>query len=131
MSRVLVVDDHAVIRRGVQSILNSFPEWQICGEAANGQEAVDKARKLRPDLVILDINMPILNGLAAARAILRDHPETKVLIFTVHDSEQTVREIKAAGAHGYLSKSNLGDDLVRVVRDLLNAKGRATAAAPN
>jgi len=128
---ILIADDHEMLRRGLRTMMEKEQQWQICGEAANGQEAVDKARKLRPDLVILDINMPILNGLAAARAILRDHPETKVLIFTVHDSEQTVREIKAAGAHGYLSKSNLGDDLVRVVRDLLNAKGRATAAAPN
>jgi PAS domain S-box-containing protein len=128
---ILIADDHEMLRRGLRTMMEKEQQWKICGEAANGQEAVDKARNLRPDLVILDINMPILNGLQAARAILRDHPETKVLIFTVHDSEQTVKEIQAAGAHGYLSKSNVGDDLVRIVKDLLNAKSRATAAAPN
>jgi len=74
---------------------------------------------LQPDLVILDINMPVLNGLAAVRQILRNSPRSKILVFTVHDSEQTEKEIRAAGAHGYLSKSDASEDLLRVVKELL------------
>jgi DNA-binding NarL/FixJ family response regulator len=99
-------------------MLEKEPDWEICGEAVDGQEAVDMAATLRPDLVILDINMPGLNGLVAMRHIVRNSPQTKILIFTVHDSEQTVKEFQAAGAHGYLTKSNASDDLLRVVRDL-------------
>ena len=83
---------------------------------------------LRPDLVILDINMPVLNGLAAVRQILRNAPHTKILVFTVHDSDQTVKEIQAAGAHGYLSKSNASDDLLRIVKELLASKTSSLSA---
>jgi two-component system NarL family response regulator len=85
----------------------------------DGQEAIDKASKLNPDLVVLDINMPVVNGLAVVRQILRRRPETKILVFTVHDSDQTIQEILAAGAHGYLSKAKGGQDLVYVIRELL------------
>jgi len=112
-------------------MLETETEWEICGEAINGQDAVDKARSLRPDLVILDINMPILNGLAAVRQILRNSPETKVLVFTIHDSDQTATEVKQAGAHGYLSKKNAGADLLRTARDLLkDAISYSMAAGP-
>jgi PAS domain S-box-containing protein len=117
--KILIADDHEMLRRGIRAMLETETEWEICGEAINGQDAVDKARTLRPDLVILDINMPILNGLAAVRQILRNSPETKVLVFTIHDSDQTATEVKEAGAHGYLSKKNAGADLLRAARDLL------------
>jgi PAS domain S-box-containing protein len=117
--KILIADDHEMLRRGIRAMLETETEWDICGEAINGQDAVDKARTLRPDLVILDINMPILNGLAAVRQILRNSPETKVLVFTIHDSDQTATEVKEAGAHGYLSKKNAGADLLRAARDLL------------
>ncbi len=126
--QILIADDHEMLRRGVRTILENEPDWEICGEAFNGQDAVAKANSLRPDLVILDINMPVLNGLAAVRLILRNRPQTKILVFTVHDSDQTVKEIQAAGAHGFLSKSNASDDLLRVVRELLGTKGSAAAA---
>ena len=126
--RILIADDHEIVRRGVRTMLQSEKNWEICGEAIDGKEALDKAAALRPDLVILDINMPVLNGLAAVRQILRKRPQTKILVFTVHDSEQTVKEITAAGAHGYLSKNKAGQDLLRVVRELLGPK---TAAAAN
>ena len=127
--QILIADDHEMLRRGVRTILENEPDWEICGEAFNGQDAVAKANSLRPDLVILDINMPVLNGLAAVRLILRNRPQTKILVFTVHDSDQTVKEIQAAGAHRFLSKSNASDDLLRVVRELLGTKGSASTAA--
>ena len=117
--QILIADDHEMMRRGIRAMLESETEWEICGEAVNGQEAVEKASGLRPDLVILDINMPVLNGLAAARQILRKAPGTKTLIFTVHDSDQTAKEVQGVGAHAYLSKNNAGAELLRVVKDLL------------
>lgn len=120
--RILIADDHEVLRSGLKTMLQNSDEWEVCGEAANGQEAVDKAAVLRPDLVILDINMPVLNGLAAVRRILLSGEPTKVLMFTVHDSEQTVREIREAGAHGYVSKGKAGQDLVTAIRKLFNGE---------
>lgn len=120
--RILIADDHEVLRQGLKTMLQSTGEWEVCGEAANGHEAVEKTAALRPDLVILDINMPVLNGLAAVRRILLAGLPTRVLMFTVHDSEQTVREIREAGAHGYLSKGNAGQDLVKAIRKLLDGE---------
>jgi len=127
--RILIADDHEMLRRGVRFMLEKESAWEVCGEAVNGQEAVDKATALSPDLVILDINMPVLNGLVAVRQILRNRPQTKILIFTVHDSDQTLKEIHAAGAHGYLSKSNASEDLLRVVKELLEIGESSPRAA--
>jgi CheY-like chemotaxis protein len=123
--QILIADDHEMLRRGLRAMLETEVDWEICGEAVDGRDAVDKATALRPDLVILDINMPVLNGLVAVRQILRNVPQTKILVFTVHDSEQTEKEIYTAGAHGYLSKSNASNNLLRVVKELLkrNAPG--------
>lgn len=120
--RILVADDHEMLRRGVRSMLESEAGLQICGEATDGIEAVEKALSLKPDLVILDINMPALNGLAVVRQILRARPETKILIFTVHDSEQTAQESFHAGAHGFLSKGKAGRDLIAAVKAVLSGK---------
>ena len=116
--RILIADDHEVARRGVRALLESHPGWEVCGEASDGREAVNSARRLRPDLVLLDIGMPSLNGLDAARQILAADPETRVLILTMHDSEQVVREVLAAGALGFLLKSDAGRDLVAAVEAL-------------
>ena len=116
--RILIADDHEVARRGVRSLLESHPGWEVCGEAANGREAVQCASRLKPDLVLLDIGMPSLNGLDATRQILAASPETQVLILTMHDSEQVVREVLAAGARGFLLKSDAGRDLVAAVEAL-------------
>ena len=118
--RVLIADDHEMVRRGVRNTLQTQLDLEICGEAINGQEAVDKVKSLQPDLVILDINMPVLNGLVAVRQILRSRPQTKILVFSVHDSDQTVQEVHAAGAHGFISKGKDAQHLLRVVRDVLN-----------
>jgi len=116
--RVLIADDHEVARRGVRALLESHSGWEVCGEAADGREAVNSAKRLRPDLVLLDIGMPGLNGLDATRQILAAAPETRVLILTMHDCEQIVREVLAAGALGFLLKSDAGRDLVAAVEAL-------------
>jgi len=113
--RILVADDHGVVRRGVRSLIDGHPEWEICGEVGNGQDAVAEARRLRPDIVLMDITMPGLNGLDATRAILEAVPETKVLILTMHESEQVVREVLDAGAHGYILKSDADSDLLNAL----------------
>jgi two-component system, NarL family, sensor kinase len=118
--RILIADDHELLRRGVRSILDNETDLQVCGEAVDGADAVEKTLSLAPDLVILDINMPSLNGLAVVRQILHARPKTRILIFTIHDSEQTMQETALAGAHGYVSKGRAGRDLVAAVRTVLN-----------
>ena len=115
MNRVLVVDDHTVIRRGIQSILRAWPEWQITGEAANGEEAVRLAQELKPDIVLMDISMPVMGGLEATRAIRKVCPEIKVLLLTLHDSLEWVESALQAGARGYLLKSDTEGELVRAL----------------
>ena len=126
--QILIADDHEMLRRGVRNTLQTEPDLEICGEAVDGQDAIDKARVLHPDLVILDINMPVLNGLVAVRQILRYCPTTKIVIFSVHDSDQTKQEIIAAGAHGFVSKGKDSHDLLRVVRDVLKRNIQAASA---
>ena len=104
--RILVADDHEIVRRGTLSLLEGESDLEICGEAVNGRDAVDQARARNPDIVILDIGMPSLNGLEAARQILKEFPQTKILILTVHESEQVVREVLDAGARGFILKSD-------------------------
>jgi PAS domain S-box-containing protein len=126
--RILIADDHEMLRRGVRNTLQTELDLEICGEAVDGQDVVEKVKTLQPDLVILDINMPVLNGLVAVRQILRYRPQTKVLVFSVHDSDQTIQEVHAAGAHGFISKGKDAQDLLRVVRDLLSANGLPATA---
>jgi two-component system NarL family sensor kinase len=128
--RILIADDHEMLRRGVRNTLQTELDLEICGEAVDGQDAVEKVKALQPDLVILDINMPALNGLVALRQILRLRPQTKVLVFSVHDSDQTVKEVHAAGAHGFISKGKDSHDLLRVVREILNVKSLTASASP-
>lgn len=116
--RILIADDHEVVRRGVRVLLEARSGWEICGEAVEGREAVDKAGRLQPDVVILDIGMPGLNGLDAARQIRKASPRTEVLILTMHESEQVVREVLGAGARGYVLKSDAGRQLVEAVEAL-------------
>lgn len=116
--RILLVDDHYVIRQGVRTLIEKEAEWEVCGEAADGRTAVALAEKLMPDVVVLDIGMPELNGLDAARQIKRALPKTGVLIFTGEESEQLIHEIFAAGASSYILKSDLGQHLVAAIRAL-------------
>jgi DNA-binding NarL/FixJ family response regulator len=116
--RILIADDHEVARQGIRSLLESHAEWEVCGEARDGREAVEYASSLKPDVLLLDIGMPNLNGLDAARQILATTPEARILILTVHDSEQVVREVLAVGARGFLLKSDAGRDLLAAVEAL-------------
>jgi len=112
--RIFVADDHEVVRKGL-SVLLAEAGWEICGEAADGREATEKVRELKPDVIFLDIGMPGLNGLEATRQIMRDDPRARVLILTLHDSDQVVREVLNAGARGFLLKSDAARDLVVAV----------------
>jgi DNA-binding NarL/FixJ family response regulator len=115
--RVLVADDHEVVRKGLRALLET-EGWQVCGEAANGREAVEKAIKFRPDVVLLDLGMPEMGGLEAACQIVKTNPETEILVLTMHESEQTVQEVFKAGARGCLLKSDAGRDLLAAVETL-------------
>jgi DNA-binding NarL/FixJ family response regulator len=116
--RILIADDHEVVRQGVRTILEGQAGWVVCGEASTGRDAVTKAVDLQPDIVVLDISMPELNGLEATRQIRRVVP-AKILILTVHDSDQVVTEVLDAGAHGYVLKADAGRTLVEAIRALL------------
>jgi DNA-binding NarL/FixJ family response regulator len=116
--RILVVDDHEVVRRGLKSILETHPGWTVVGEAASGREAVEKAGTLKPQVIILDMSMPGLNGLEATRGILKAQPHAQVLVLTQHDSEQLVRAFLQAGAQGYLVKSDAARELLPAVESL-------------
>jgi DNA-binding NarL/FixJ family response regulator len=120
--RILLADDHEVVRRGMRVLLEARPGWQICDEAIDGRDAVEKAARHKPDVVILDIGMPVLNGLEAARQIRKDVPESEVLILTMHESEQVVREVVEAGARSYVLKSDAGRALVKAVEALAQHK---------
>jgi two-component system, NarL family, response regulator NreC len=115
VNSVLLVDDHAVIRRGIQTILRGSPEWQISGEAASGEDAVRLAKDLKPDVVLMDISMPGMGGLEATREIRKSSPETKVLLLTLHDSWQWVEVALRAGARGYLLKSDKESEILRAL----------------
>jgi DNA-binding NarL/FixJ family response regulator len=116
--RILVADDHEIVRAGLRSLLEQNPGWTVCAEASNGREAVERAMALHPDVVIMDLAMPELNGLEATRQILEDSPRTAVLILSARDSEDLVRDVLAAGARSFILKSDAAKDLVAAVEGL-------------
>lgn len=120
--RILIADDHEIVRRGLRAILAAQQDWAVVGEALTGRQAVELAREFRPDLVIMDIGMPELNGLEATRQIIKEFPATEVLILTMHESEQLIREVLDTGARGYVLKSDAGRDLVAAVDALRRHK---------
>lgn len=120
--RILVADDHELVRHGIKSILREHKGWKVVGEALDGGQAVSKVQKLRPHVLIMDITMPSLDGLEAARQILRNAPATKILILTMHESSQMVRRILETGALGYVLKSDLAEQLVRAVTEVSHGK---------
>src|SRR5689334_16977089 len=122
MIRILLADDHALMRRGIRDLLTSESEFEIIGEAGDGREAVRLAEQLRPDVMIMDLAMPELNGLDAIRQIRKDVPEVELLVFSMHDSEELIREVFAAGARGYVLKSDVALYLIEAVKSLARHK---------
>ena len=120
--RILIVDDHAVVRRGVRSLLESEKGFEITGEATTGREAVDMARRLQPDVVVMDLSLPELNGLDATRQILKDSPRSEILVLTMHHSEELARDVLQAGARGYVLKSDADQSLIAAVNSLREHK---------
>jgi two-component system response regulator NreC len=120
--RILLADDHGLVRRGARALLQARPGWRVVGEAANGREAVEKATKLKPDVAIVDISMPELDGIEVVRQIREAVPDTKVLVLTMHESDQMVRRALDAGARGYLLKSDLTDCLAKAVKAIADGK---------
>lgn len=121
--RVLLADDHTVVRRGFRLILAQHPDIEVVGEAANGAEAVELAHKLAPDVVVLDIAMPVLNGVEATRRIRQQSPECNVLVLSMHKDAAYVRETLRVGAKGYLLKDSVDGDLVTAVRAVARGEG--------
>jgi DNA-binding NarL/FixJ family response regulator len=124
--RILLADDHALIRRGARSLLQSRQGWRVVGEAADGIEAVEKAKKLKPDVAVVDISMSGLDGVQVTRQIREAVPNTKVLVLTMHESDQIVQNALDAGAHGYVLKSDLTKSLVKAVKDVSGGKRSLT-----
>ena len=127
MPRVLIVDDHAFIRRGVQTILDPFPEWNFCGEADNGNDAIRLAHELKPEVIIMDVSMPGLNGIEATRLICKSLPDTKIVLLTLHESADLVRRGFRAGAKGFLLKTDAEQELVRALTVVI---GEGTYISP-
>jgi DNA-binding NarL/FixJ family response regulator len=113
--RILVVDDHPIVRQGLKTLLEGHSGWQVVGEAADGAEALEKAKNLNPDVMVLDVTMPRMNGLEACRLLRRQSPDLEILFVTQHDSPQMMREALEAGARGYVVKSNAARDLLAAV----------------
>jgi DNA-binding NarL/FixJ family response regulator len=118
-ARILIVDDHEVVRQGVRTILNSRPQWEVCGEAVNGRDAIEQARKLDPDVIIMDITMPEMSGIDATREIARLKLRPAVLVFTMHESKNLAETVREAGARGYVLKSHAARDLLDALEALI------------
>jgi len=127
--RILIADDHEIVRRGLRSLLSSRAGWTVCAEAASGREAIALALQHRPDIVVMDISMPGLNGLEATRKVRKITPKPEVLILSLHYSDQLVREILDAGARGYLLKSDASRDLLRAIEALATRRTFFTSGA--
>jgi DNA-binding NarL/FixJ family response regulator len=118
-ARILIADDHDIVRKGLRALVQEEPSWQVVADVQDGRSAVVKTQELKPDIAILDIAMPLLNGLDATKQIAKINPDTKVLILTMHDSELLIQNVLNAGARGYLMKTDAGRDLVVAIRALL------------
>lgn len=119
---ILIVDDHEIIRQGIRAVLETRKDLVVCGEAVNGREAITKVEELNPDVVIMDVGMPELNGLEATRRIVKSNSSTRVLVLTMHESEHLMHEVLLAGAQGYVLKSDAGSELVDAVDSVCRGK---------
>jgi len=118
--RILLVDDHEVILEGIRTLVQrSHRDWEICGLAHNGREGVEMARSLKPDVVVLDVSMPVMNGIEAAKAIVKENGQAKILLFTMHDSNRVEEEAREIGARGLVVKSQAARSLIRAIDAVL------------
>jgi len=120
--RILIADDHDAVRRGVRSVLLSRPDVEICAEVANGRDAIDKALECRPDVILLDLTMPVMGGFAAAIELRRLLPDIPILFYSMHEGEHVVREAKRIGVKGFVSKSNISETILQAIDALLQKK---------
>jgi DNA-binding NarL/FixJ family response regulator len=118
--KILIADDHEIVREGIRRVLEARPEWQICGEASNGQEAVRMAQDLVPDIIIMDVTMPVMSGFEAADEISRLPISSRVLFFTMHDSGSMAGTARRSGGQGYVVKNRAAQDLIQALERLLN-----------
>ncbi len=117
--KILIADDHEIMRQGIRRVLEAKPEWEICGEATNGQEAVRMARELTPDVIIMDVTMPVMSGFEAADEISRLPIASRVLFFTMHDAGSMAGSVRRTAAQGYVVKSRAAQDLIQALERLL------------
>src|SRR6202011_3978264 len=122
MCRILIADDHEVVREGMRALIEHEEGWEVCGIATNGQQAVETAKRLKPEVVVLDMTMPELDGLEALRAIKRALPNTEVVIFSAHHSEEVIGQLFEAGAKSYIQKSDAGRYLVAAIKSVAEHK---------
>jgi DNA-binding NarL/FixJ family response regulator len=122
MARILIADDHAMMRKGLRTVIEPHAGWEICGEATTGLEALEQTKLLQPDLLILDVSMPVLNGLEVAHRISRTLPNVKVLLFTMHNSPQFAKDVTKTGAHGYVCKSSGEELLTQAIKTVLQGE---------
>jgi DNA-binding NarL/FixJ family response regulator len=116
--KIMIADDHEIVRKGLRAVIEGQRDCEVVGEAGDGRRAVAMAKELKPDIVVMDLAMPMLNGLEATKQILKAHPETKVLILTMHESDPMIRDVLDAGAKGYIMKTDAGRDLISAVEAL-------------
>jgi DNA-binding NarL/FixJ family response regulator len=129
MIRILLADDHNVVRKGLRGILEEYDDWIVCGEASNGRETVELALELKPDIIVLDITMPVLNGIEATRQIKKLLPQVEILIFTMHETEEMILKAFEAGARGFVLKSDDELELVEAIKVISRHKPFFTTAA--
>ena len=122
LARVLIVDDYPIVRRLLRMILETQGDWEVVGEAENGQDAIRMKSELRPDVIVMDITMPVMNGLDATRQIMRSDPQSNVLILTMHDADAVLGEIKCCGAKGVLNKGQVVDGLTSALKTILSGE---------
>ena len=128
-ARILIVDDHEIVRSGLRRLVELQSGWEVCGEAVNGKEAIEKALALNPELVLMDISMPVMSGIEAARQIRRLSPVTKIVIVSLHDDESITEEAKNAGADAYVVKACPSEILLKTIACVLG-KANGMPAAP-
>lgn len=122
MARILIADDHAMMRKGLRAVIEAHPGWTVCAESCTGLEALEQTTQEKPDMVVLDVSMPGLNGLEAAHRISKSMPQVRILLFTMHRSSQFLKDVAKAGAHGYVCKSSQEEVLTEAMETVLRGE---------